>query len=115
MRKLAGMHEIRQVDVALDSVLTATKLTGAQLITFALREYLPERRMTPQTFVARMLPMQGRKEGSKDTERIVFYENPRDPEMTEALRGACKRLRERKLNRDNRRLIYEMASPPLVT
>lgn len=111
-RKLEGQREIRQIDVALDSVLTATKLTGAQLITFVLREYLLERPMTPQTFVARMLPMQGRKEVSESTERIVFYENPRDPEMTEALRGACKRLSARKLQRENRRLLYEMAPPP---
>jgi hypothetical protein len=113
-RKLEGRREIRQVDVALDSVLTATKLTGAQLITFVLREYLPERPMTPQTFVARMLPMQGRKEVSESIERIVFYENPRDPEMTEALRGACKRLSARKLQRENRRLVYMMAPPPVA-
>ncbi len=39
-KKLEPQRTIRQLDVAQDMILTATKLTAAQLISFAIREYL---------------------------------------------------------------------------
>lgn len=97
---------IRELDVAQDSVLTAMKLTLAQLIAFALREYLTDLPMSPQTFVSRVFSLRGSKELSAEEERIVFHANPRDPEVCAALAGACKRLNARKLVRDGRRLRY---------
>lgn len=110
--KSLASRQIRQVDVALDSVLTSTKLTGAQLISFVLREYLREQPMSPQTFVARVLPVRGRKEVTRDTETIIFHENPRDPEVTDALAAACRRLNARRLTRDGRRLHYTLELAP---
>jgi uncharacterized membrane protein YccC len=110
--KSLAPRQIRQVDVALDSVLTSTKLTGAQLISFVLREYLREQPMSPQTFVARVLPVRGRKEVTHDTETIIFHENPRDPEVTDALAAACRRLNARRLIRDGRRLHYTLELVP---
>ena len=51
---------IRQLDTTQDTILTATKLTALQLISFALREYLPSMPMTPQTFIQRVLSVRGR-------------------------------------------------------
>jgi hypothetical protein len=60
-------------------------LTAAQLIAFALREYLPSMPMTPQTFIQRALSVRGRKEVHRDREIVVLYENSRDPLVTESL------------------------------
>jgi hypothetical protein len=108
-QKLEPQQTIRQLDVALDSVLTAAKLTCALLITFALREYLAAMPMTPHTFVSRLFSIRGRKEIRPKEERIYFYENPRDPEVNAALADACLRLNKRRLTIGNRQLRYEMA------
>ncbi len=113
---LESQRTIRQLDVAQDAILTATKLTATQLITFALRVYLAALPMTPETFVSRVFPMRGRKEIEPTIERVVFYENPRDPEVNAALHDACSRLNQRNLKREGRRLRYsvEAASQPLI-
>ncbi len=112
LKTLKPRQKIRRLDVALDSVLTSTKLTAAQLISFVLREYVPEQPMSPQTFVARVLPIRGRKHVTRDSETIIFDENPRDPDVTKALVAACKCLNKRRLTRDDRRLHYKVELCP---
>jgi hypothetical protein len=109
-RKLEHQRSIRQLDVALDTVLTATKLACALLISFALREYLVATPMTPHTFATRLFGIRGRRELRPGAERIVFYENPRDPVTNAALKDACLRLNRRRLSRDGRRLRYELVA-----
>lgn len=113
-RRLEPQRTIRQLDTTQDTILTATKLTALQLISFALREYLPTLPMTPQTFVQRVLSVRGRKETSPDHELIVFYENFRDPLVNDALRDACARLNLRKLKRGDRRLRFAVEPPPAI-
>ena len=110
-RRLESQRNIRQLDVAQDTILTALKLTALQLISFVLREYLPSFPMTPQTFIQRILSIPGRKEISHDQELVVFYENPRDPRINEALGEACAQLNHRGLRRDSRRLQFAVESP----
>lgn len=110
---LEAQRTIRQLDVAQDEILTATKLTATQLIAFALRVYLTALPMTPETFVSRVFPMRGRKEIEPTLERIVFHENPRDPEVNAALHDACRRLNQRNLQRDGRRLRYAVEPAPI--
>jgi hypothetical protein len=114
LKTLADRKKIRQVDVALDTVLTSAKLTGAQLISFVLREYLASHPMSPQTFAARVFPVRGRKETRRDSETITFYANPRDSDVTEAVVTACRRLNARRLTREGRRLHYKVEDPPTV-
>jgi hypothetical protein len=111
-RHLEPQRCIRQLDVAQDRILTATKLTAAQLINFALREYVPVMPMTPATFVSRVFPLRGRKVIEQDTEHVIFYENPRDPEVSAALQDACNRLNKRALHRGGRRLRYAVEPAP---
>jgi hypothetical protein len=111
-KRLEPRRTIRQLDVTQDTILTATKLTAAMLISFVLREYLPSMSMTPQTFVQRVLSVHGRKEISRDLELVVFYENPRDPLVNDALSNACERLNRRALLRDDRRLRFVVEQPP---
>jgi hypothetical protein len=110
---LEPQRTIRQLDVAQDSVLTAMKLTLLLLISFVLREYLPTMRMTPHTFISRIFSLPGRKEVTPDEERIVFYENPRDPEVNAALTEAGRLINSRHLRRNGRLLRYavEPGSP----
>jgi hypothetical protein len=109
--RLEPQKQIRQVDVALDSVLTATKLTLALLLTFVLREYFPSFPMTPQTFISRVFSLRGRRTRRPDEEHIVFYENPRDPVINQALAEACRQLNRRGLKRQGRRLSYSLEPP----
>jgi len=113
--KLETRQTIRQLDVALDKVLTATKLTAALLITFVVREYLCAMPMTPQTFASRLFSIRGRRETRPGDEHIVFYENPRDPEVNATLADACRRLNKRRLVRDGRKLSYAVEPPPRKT
>ena len=78
------------------------------LITFALREYLCALPMT-QTFVSRVFGVRGRRELRPGEEKVVFYENPRDPQVNAVLANACQQLKRRRLSRDGRKLLYEMA------
>ncbi|HEY0987985.1 MAG TPA: hypothetical protein VGD80_13065 [Kofleriaceae bacterium] len=103
---------IRQLDTTQDTILTATRLTALQLISFALREYLPSMPMTPQTFIQRVLPVRGRKQIDRDQELVVLYENPRDPQVNEALRDVCTRLNRRALRRDDKRLRFVVEPAP---
>jgi hypothetical protein len=111
-QRLAPLRTIRQLDVAQDMILTATKLTALQLISFALRVYLTALPMTADTFITRVFSTRGRKEVTTDLECVVFYENPRDPEVTAALHDACRRLNQRNLRRDGRRLRYAVELAP---
>lgn len=111
-KHLDPQRTIRQLDVAQETILTATKLTAVQLISFALREYLPTMPMTPQTFLQRVLSISGRKEIRDDQELVVFYENPRDALVNDALRDACLRLNRRALRREDRRLRFAVEQPP---
>ena len=113
-RHIEPHRTIRQLDTTQDTILTATKLTALQLISFALREYLPTMPMTPQTFLQRVLPVRGRKETAPDNELVVFYENFRDPLVNDALRDACDRLNRRKLKRGDRRLRFVVEPPPTI-
>jgi hypothetical protein len=110
--KLEPLREIRQLDVALDTVLTAMKLTLAMLITFVLREYLPSAGMGTETFLNRIFRLRGRRETTADREHIVIYENPRDPRANAAIVEACNILNARALVRDDRTLSFAVEQRP---
>lgn len=109
---LEPQRTIRQLDVAQDAILTAVKLTALQLIVFVLREYLTSMAMTPETFLLRVFSIQGRKELRPGQELIVFYENPRDPKINDALRHACDILNKRAIRRQDRALRFDVEPPP---
>ena len=103
---LEPQRRIREIDVAQDTIHTATKLTLSLLIAYALRVYLPLLAMSPATFASRIFSLRGRREVFATEEHIVFYENPRDPPSNQAVADACRRLNERKLQRSGRLLCY---------
>ena len=70
---LEPQRRIREIDVAQDTILTATKLTLSLLIAYALREYLPSLKMAPATFASRVFGLTGRRELHAEEEHIVLY------------------------------------------
>lgn len=110
--ELEPMREIRQLDVALDTVLTAMKLTLAMLVTFVLREYLPSAGMGTETFLNRVFTLPGRRETTADREHIVIYDNPRDQRVHAAIVEACEILNARALVRDGRALSFAIEQRP---
>jgi hypothetical protein len=110
--ELEPMSTIRQLDVSLDTILTAMKLALALLITFVLREYVPSDRMTTETFIYRLVRTRGRRELTKHRELIVFYANPRDPRINAALAEARDQLNRRALVRDDRELRFALEDRP---
>jgi hypothetical protein len=113
--RLEPQRTIRKLDVAQDAILTATKLAAAQLICFVLREYLSSLAMTPETFIQRVFTIHGRKELRTTEELIVFYENPRDPAINNALRDACSHINKRALQRDDRTLRFAVETGILTS
>jgi len=109
---LGPQQTIRQLDIEQDMILTATKLTAAQLISFAMREYLSSMPMTTTTFIRRVFSVHGRKETRPGEELIVFYENPRDPAVNDALHVASARLNSRDLRRGDRALRFTVEPEP---
>lgn len=112
---LEPQRTIRKLDVAQDAILTATKLTAAQLISFVAREYLSSFAMTPETFIQRVFTIHGRKELREREELIVFYENPRDPAVNNALHDACEHLNKRILQREGRTLRFVVENRISIT
>lgn len=112
MARLQPLRKIRQIDVAADKILTASKLALSLLITFAIREFMPTTALSPLTFLSRIFVLRGRREIAAASETVVFYENPRDPEVTAAIRTACGILNNRRLQRDGRSLSYRVEAEP---
>ena len=115
LKHIQPQRTIRQLDVAQDMILTAAKLTAMQLIAFALRLYLPMLPMSPETFVSRVFPIRGRKEIDETNERVIFYENSRAPQVNAALQDACRRLNERDISREGRRIRYAVEADPVAS
>jgi len=59
-----------------------------------------------------VFPISGRKGIEKTVERVIFYENARDPAMNAALQDACRRLNERNIQRNGRRIRYAVETAP---
>ena len=110
--KLSKLKMIRRLDVEPEKILTATKLALSLLITFALREYLAIMAMASQTFLSRVVCLPGRREIVGCEEIVILYENPRDPEVNQAVRAACNILNERNLRREERNLCYRVEPRP---
>ncbi len=112
VEELEPRREIRQLDVALDEVMTAFKLMAMLLGSYVLREYLSSLPMTLSTFVTRVLRVRGRRETGPEQEWVVFYRNERDPEVSEAVERCCEELNRRGLRRNGRSLGYRVEDAP---
>jgi len=108
---LASRRRIFTVDVELDEIMTAFKLTFMNLCKVLMKDYLGVR-MELDTLVESILTLPGERVCTKTTEVIRIYRQPRDNRAIEAVTRACKKLTQLEMTRGDRRLSFEVCDPP---
>ena len=113
--KLARKTKIFTVDVVLDEIMLAYKLTFMNLAAVLMSRYLGVR-LELDTLIRSVLTLPGERMRTKTTETIRIYRQPRDPTTMEAVERACERLTALGLSRGppekRRRLVFALVDPP---
>lgn len=109
---LETRRQIFTVDVELDEVMTAFKLTFLNLCHVLLG--LLGIKMEVETLIDAVLTLPGEREVTSTTETVRIYRPERDSKTMEAVERACAALTGRKLTRDDRELRFEVTprAPP---
>jgi len=113
--KLARRTRIFTVDVVLDEIMLAYKLTFMNLAAVLMDQFLGVR-MELDTLIRAVLTLPGERVRTKTTETIRIYRQPRDPSTMEAVERACERLTTLGLScgepDERRRLLFTVVEPP---
>jgi len=108
---LASLRQIFTVDVELDEILTAFKLTFMNLCAVLMAKYLGTT-MELETLIEAVLTLPGERVTTKTTETVRIYRRDRDQRTLAAVERACEQLTLRHLRRDDRDLRFEVVAPP---
>ena len=112
--RLKEHTEIYTVDVELDEIMTAYKLTFLNLSRLLMRDYLKVDWQV-DTLIRSVLTLPGERRRTASTETIRIDYQSRDPAAMEAVQRACERLNACDLYRgeraERRRLRFELAPP----
>ncbi len=100
------------VDVALDQVMTALKLTFMNVCAVLMSQYLLGPTLELDTLIRGVLTLPGEREQTAGTETIRLYRTDRDRALMERVAVACERLTTLQLTREGRRLYFELVHPP---
>lgn len=111
MQRHEGRRQIFTVDVELDELMTAYKLTFMNLAKRLMRRYLGLS-LELETLIEAVLTLAGERVRTATTETIRIYRQPRDKRVMNAVAQACERLTARGLMRGDRALVFEMVDPP---
>lgn len=109
---LARRREIYTIDVELDEVMTAFKLTFMNLCREFLRTCLGGERIELETLIRSVFNLPGQRVRTETTETIRIWRQPRDRRMMPLVERACLALTERRLVTDGRRLSFELVDQP---
>ena len=96
------------MDVELDQILTAFKLTFLNLCSTLLTRYLGGRPLPLDTLIRGILTLPGEREYTATTETIRIWRQPRDRDIMPLVETACRLLTDRSLVRDKRVVRYEV-------
>lgn len=107
---LERRREIFTVDVELDEVLTAFKLTFMNLCCELMNAYLGTW-MELETLIEAVLTLPGERAVTKATDTVRIYRPDRAARTMEAVERACTVLNELGLTREKRRLRFEVVPP----
>jgi hypothetical protein len=110
--RLERRRQIFTVDVELDQILTAFKLTFLNLCSTLLTRYLGGRPLQLDTLIRGILTLPGEREYTATTETIRIWRQPRDRDIMPLVETACRLLTDRSLVRDKRLLRYEVVDQP---
>lgn len=113
--KLARHQTICTVDVELDQIMTAFKLTFLNLCNKLMACYFGGRTMQIDTLIRAVLTLPGERERTRTDETIRIWRQPRDRKVMPLVEEACRLLTARGLVRHGRRLHYEVVDPPAMT
>jgi len=103
--------EIYTVDVELDQIMTAYKLTFLNLCQRLMREHL-EVPWQIDHLIRAVLSLPGRRRQTPKTETIEIFRQERDPEAMAAVERACERLTAEGIARGDRTLRFSVIDPP---
>jgi len=104
-------REVFTVDVELDEIMTAYKLTFMNLARHVMDDYLGKR-MELDTLIRAVLTLPGERVRTPTVEIIRVYDQPRDPNTMALVEAACARVNELDLQRGRRKLRFELATGP---
>lgn len=110
--EIARKRQILTIDVELDQIMTAFKLTFLNLCNWILANYLGGKKLSLDTLIAGILTLPGERIRTPRTETIRIFRHPRDREAMRLVEQACHLLTAKRLSRDERRLIFELVDPP---
>jgi hypothetical protein len=112
--KRAGQTRIFTVDMELDEIMTAYKMTFMNLATHLMTHHLGVR-MELDTLIRGVLTLPGERVRTATTETIRIYRQPRDTQATAAVERACETLTALGLSRRDgktvRSLRFELVGP----
>lgn len=112
LARKATHTRIFTIDVELDQVMTAFKLTFMNLAAYLLAHYLGGKKAQLDTLIRAVLTLPGQRVRTPTTETIRIFRQPRDREYMPLVEVACRLLTARRLTRNRRRLIYELVDRP---
>lgn len=103
--------EIFTVDVELDQIMTAYKLTFLNLCHRLMRDHLDVTWQIDRLIRA-VLTLPGRRRQTPKTETIEIFRQERDPQAMVAVERACQRMTAEKITRGDRILRFSVIDPP---
>ena len=111
IERLADRRQIFTVDVELDEIMTAYKLTFMNLCRVLMDEHLGVA-LEIETLIDAVLSLPGERVLTKSTETVRIYRQARDPRLMSAVERACASLTALGLRRDKRALRFELVADP---
>lgn len=109
--RLDRRREIFTVDVELDEVLTAFKITFMNLCCVLMKDYLGIW-MELETLIDAVLTLPGERVVTPTTETVRIFRPSRDARTMKAVERACVAMTERGLLRNSRALRFELVARP---
>jgi len=110
---LAHQQRIFTVDLELDQLMTALRITFMNLCGLLMNRYLPGPSLQLDTLIRGVLTLPGERVRTSKTETIRLFRRGRDAALMERVEEACRRLTAKELQRDGRTLRFELVEPPV--
>lgn len=111
VERLASQRRIFTVDVELDEIMTAYKLTFMNVCGVLMSKYMGVN-FEIETLIDSVLTLPGERVTTATTETVRIFPSSRDLPAKAAVERACVALTARNLRRGNRRLTFEVAAVP---
>ena len=108
---LERRREVYTIDVELDEVMTAFKLTFMNLCRHFCRKYLADEHVELETLIQAVFSLPGERVRTATTETIRIWRQARERRFMPLVEKACEALSARGLIVDDRRLVFEVADP----